>query len=360
MRPMVAAMTEEDDELGLLAAVGLTALEERIYRDVVRWNGGTVDDIAARARVSTRRAREVVASLEAKGLLGRSSRPAGFYLATPPETALEILVLRRSEDLERVRLLAGRLKPEVAPTSTKVAADQAVELIEGGEAVTSRHYQLMLSAREELMGFAVGRIEPITEQFINFKVSLLRRGIRARHLCTPDVVSTPGFVHFVEAVGRAGEQARTAPSLPMPMLIVDRCSALVPVCRAGSGGYHEYLALKAPALVGALVELFEKAWAEATPFQPGLSGAAASTDDSPLTEDDRRLLSLLAAGLKDSAIARLLGMGQRTVERRVRHIMDLLGTQSRFQTGVEAARRGWIDPSLKQGDAGGGHRLRQP
>lgn len=337
MKRALAALGADNDEHGLLAAVGLSPLEERIYRDVVQSGGGTMIQIAERLHVSERRAREAVSALEGKGLLGRSY--SGQYLAAPPESALEILILRRSEELERVRLLAGQLKPAAAPRIAGGTPDDVVELIDGWDAITNRHYQLMLSARHELMGFAVGPIEPITAEFTKFKLSLLERGIKARGLCTPAVLQAPGFVDFAVAAGRAGEQTRTASDLPMPMLIADRRSALVPVVSRGS----QYLALKAPAVVDALVLLFEKAWASATPFQPGRGVADRAPDEPLLSDDDRRLLSLLATGLKDSAIASVLNMGQRTVERRVRHIMDLLGTQSRFQTGVEAARRGWLD-----------------
>ena len=46
--------------------------------------------------------------------------------------------------------------------------------------------------------------------------------------------------------------------------------------------------------------------------------------------------------MKDAAVARQLGIGPRTVERRLRRIMEQLDTRTRFQTATEAARRGWI------------------
>ena len=52
--------------------------------------------------------------------------------------------------------------------------------------------------------------------------------------------------------------------------------------------------------------------------------------------------TLLASGATDSTITRRLGISQRTVERRVRHVMDTLGAETRFQAGVEAARQGLV------------------
>ena len=57
---------------------------------------------------------------------------------------------------------------------------------------------------------------------------------------------------------------------------------------------------------------------------------------------DRTILALLAAGAPDATIARQTGVSQRTVERRVRALMDQLGAGTRFQAGVQAARRGLL------------------
>jgi DNA-binding NarL/FixJ family response regulator len=70
-------------------------------------------------------------------------------------------------------------------------------------------------------------------------------------------------------------------------------------------------------------------------------------DNAPMQEKqldrrDARILSLLSDGRSDSTIARESGVSLRTVERRVRSLMDRLGAKTRFQAGVQAARRGWI------------------
>ena len=52
---------------------------------------------------------------------------------------------------------------------------------------------------------------------------------------------------------------------------------------------------------------------------------------------DRLILTLLASGASDAVIARQSGVSQRTVERRVRALMDRLGAATRFQAGVQAS-----------------------
>ncbi|MEV0073573.1 LuxR C-terminal-related transcriptional regulator [Amycolatopsis sp. NPDC050768] len=54
------------------------------------------------------------------------------------------------------------------------------------------------------------------------------------------------------------------------------------------------------------------------------------------------MLSLLAAGLTDEAIARSTGTGERTVRRHVCAILEILRVESRFAAGVAAAKRGWV------------------
>ena len=59
-----------------------------------------------------------------------------------------------------------------------------------------------------------------------------------------------------------------------------------------------------------------------------------------------RRLNLLAAGMTDQAAARHLQLSYRTTRRRVAELMVVLGAQSRFQAGVQAAHKGWVLPLI--------------
>ncbi len=58
--------------------------------------------------------------------------------------------------------------------------------------------------------------------------------------------------------------------------------------------------------------------------------------------DDLRLLRLLLDGLTDQAIAGKLDVGTRTVQRRVRDLIDVAGVHTRLQLIWHATRSGWI------------------
>jgi DNA-binding NarL/FixJ family response regulator len=93
--------------------------------------------------------------------------------------------------------------------------------------------------------------------------------------------------------------------------------------------------VRAPALVALVRELFEQFWTR--------GAALPSTRPVPPTADDvRPVLELLQLGLKDETIARQLGVSLRTVRRRIAMVMDEVGATTRFQAGIEAARRGLI------------------
>jgi len=87
------------------------------------------------------------------------------------------------------------------------------------------------------------------------------------------------------------------------------------------------------ALLDALVDFFELCWQQGIP----LHGHAAHE----LGDDDKSLLALMAAGLKDEAIARRLGWSLRTMRGRVSDLHMRLGATNRFQAGAIATRRGW-------------------
>jgi DNA-binding NarL/FixJ family response regulator len=131
-----------------------------------------------------------------------------------------------------------------------------------------------------------------------------------------------------------GEQARVLPTVPLKLLVVDGCRALLPLTASAAGGYCAVVVWHS-AVTEALQKLFELAWQQATPLGQPVS-------DGELTEDERTLTRLLAAGMKDEAVARHLGVSLRTLRRRVSDLQERLGAASRFQLGMRAAQRGWV------------------
>lgn len=62
----------------------------------------------------------------------------------------------------------------------------------------------------------------------------------------------------------------------------------------------------------------------------------------PPTLVQRHILLLLADGTKDSAIARRLGVSERSVRRHVGSLAERAGASNRFTLALAAARLGWL------------------
>lgn len=63
---------------------------------------------------------------------------------------------------------------------------------------------------------------------------------------------------------------------------------------------------------------------------------------SPLTEQERRVLELLAKGKNPSQVARELGIAARTLRNHLHHANQKLHTRNRLEAVMQAARRGLI------------------
>jgi DNA-binding NarL/FixJ family response regulator len=135
----------------------------------------------------------------------------------------------------------------------------------------------------------------------------------------------------------AGEQARLTENVPVKMFIADNRLGLIPLEVAGSADAS--LLVHESSMLDTLIALFDLVWERAIPIHA--DGELPEPAQGP-GADESALLGLLAAGLTDSAIARHLGTHPRTVQRRVRELLDRLGAGTRFQAGLQAVRRGWL------------------
>jgi DNA-binding NarL/FixJ family response regulator len=63
---------------------------------------------------------------------------------------------------------------------------------------------------------------------------------------------------------------------------------------------------------------------------------------APLSETDQEILYLLSEGATDGQAARVLGIGHRTVQRRVTAMMAKLGVVGRVALGARAAQAGLL------------------
>lgn len=332
---MIEGVVRTEGGCFVLEAVGVSRDEEAVYRLLLARPGAGPDELAQTLGCETGLVRTALARLETLGLAGRRPGNLERWTAARPDLALDALVAQRERELSRVRLAAQALLAEMVEDG---APGRLVEVISGRQAVSQRFHQLAAGAREELL--VLDRPPYATSIRDSPTRAALRRGVTVRTVYARESLDEPeGWVALREHVA-AGELARVLADLPLKLALADRRLAILPLTLHANAVVSSAILVHASPLLDALVALVETLWRIAMPV-PDVKNDGVPTGEGP-TAEERELLALLAAGLKDEAIARQLGIGVRTLQRRLARLMERLGVQTRFQVGVRAAQRGWL------------------
>ncbi|MFH9089676.1 helix-turn-helix domain-containing protein [Streptomyces sp. NPDC017673] len=326
----------------MLEVLGLDERAEAAYLALVDSRSLTVAELAERTRMEGFDLENALVRLEDGGLVARVPGRPARYTALPPEHAVEVLLLARERDIRRVRALAQRLGERHQRARGGHGSASLIEVISGAEGVARCGEQLFRRAEREIRGIdAPPYAEAGDGSRVNSVVNITGRQVRSRFIHGRDSLLLPGVVRRVERDVAGGEEVRVVPRAPMKLLLADDQAGLIPL--VSTPEVLDTCVLVHPSsLLDALSVLFETLWQQAQPFVPG--PPERDGPDAFLSEEERRIVSLLGLGLPDEAIARHLGIGHRTVQRRVQALLARLGAASRFQAGVLAARRGWWTP----------------
>ncbi|MER6033417.1 MULTISPECIES: hypothetical protein [unclassified Streptomyces] len=168
--------------------------------------------------------------------------------------------------------------------------------------------------------------------FLETCAGLTGRGVAVRALCThrsrADFAGRAKALRLIEE----GADVRTVTRLSQTAVVFDRSLALV----FGETEEGEPVAwrVREDNVVRFLGDLLDQLWDGAAPFEPEGPGYADVADD--LQQDIARLM---AQGHTDEVVARKLGMSVRTCRRHIAALLRSLDSTSRFQAGVQAARR---------------------
>jgi DNA-binding CsgD family transcriptional regulator len=249
-----------------------------------------------------------------------------------------VLVRAREQQLQQVRVETARLAERFRAGRNSSSPEEIVEVVTTRDATLQRWEQLQRSARREVRSF--DRPPYATNVLVNdAERDGLAAGVSFRAVYAREGLELPGRLEAMQRLVAAGEQARVTADLPVKMFLADDVMGLIPLERPDrADSADSALVIHSSSLLDTLSALFEAIWATAVPIRFGDedTGAAGAEDDQ------RMLLGLLAVGLTDEAIGRQLGWHPRTVQRHVRRLMTELGAQTRFQAGLQAARRGWL------------------
>jgi DNA-binding CsgD family transcriptional regulator len=300
--------------------------------------GESLAAITVDAGLSSEQVVRALRHLQSLGLLGTVLPESGSVLPVAPDVAIERLLQHKQVSLlaqqhqllqvrEQLEELTGAFQREWQLTDP----GGSVQLLVGDE-VRSHVASLAICAEHDFAAFVDGP----DDDTAGLPADPPPAGVRHRTLYSRGSLSVPRLAAQAEQAASRGEEARVTASLPLRLLLVDDRLALVPLAPVATSGS---LLLRSPLVIGALWELFESAWQRAVPIS---SSTQEPRHDDSVSDEDRILLQLMAAGLKDEAIARRLGVAERTVGRRIGALMLELNAETRFQAGMQAARRGLL------------------
>ena len=334
-------------------ANAMTWSEETVYLGLCRNGAASAEELCRAESLSRDSVLQALLGLRMKGLArGPELMERGAWYALAPDLALDT-TLNRRERSERTardamtRLLDGYLRERGVRDPH---ASGLVEVVTGQEAIAEVWDSLTAGARSSVdvfdkPPFVQDDDEPSPE------LEMLARGVKARGLYERSSLLDSGRLAEVQELIAAGEMAAMVPVLPFKLAVVDRRRAMLPVAEGTE--LTAALIVRPSPLLDALIEVFELQWAKAMPVpragrpgrpaegqEPGREASAEAAGEARAGSEE--LLTMLAAGMTDEAIARQLGVSARTVQRRISDLLDSLGSRNRFQAGVQAVRHGLL------------------
>lgn len=316
----------------LLHVAGIEPLEERLYRALLANAPQSLSELSTVVGVPAGLLRGPVERLRTVGFVTTVADVDDTYVPVPPDLALHLVVSReelklrrRLDELSRLRGSAARLSRQLAGEARDQRED-VVSVIEGAPLVREKVADIALLARERLR-----RVEPVPllDEELETGPDVSRVAVYER-----GALDEPGLLEAIQHRQLRGEDVRLIPHPPARIVLADDDLAFV----ALDGDERGVLVHPSP-LLASLVALVDLLWERAIPLD---AGAETREGAWRISEEDAALLRLLAAGLKDQAIARHLGIGLRTVVRRIGNLSRTLDAETRFQAGLQAARRGLL------------------
>ncbi|WBO63021.1 helix-turn-helix transcriptional regulator [Streptomyces camelliae] len=326
----------------MLAAIGLDDTHEAAYRALVSVGAADVSDLARRLTLAEPDTERALRRLERQGLAAQSPARPGRWVAAPPGVALGALLTQQRHELEQAELAAALLAQEYRAAAAQPAVHDLVEVVTGAAAVAQRFLQLQLGAAQEVCALVTADPVVVSGMENEAEEQAAARGVHYRVVVERAVLDLPhALTELTAALGR-DERVRVVDRVPTKLVVADRSLAMVPL--TSTTAEPAAVVVHASGLLELLSGLFESVWREALPLRLGTSGVTEEQPDGP-DGTDLEVLSLLLAGLTDVSVAKQLDLGLRTVQRRVRRLMELAGVTTRLQLGWHAYERGWVTRS---------------
>ncbi|SEF46225.1 regulatory protein, luxR family [Actinacidiphila yanglinensis] len=322
--------------------VGIPETEAQVYEALISRGHSTADVLSSRVNITTARTTRALASLIQRGLVTRAPGRPARYSAVEPSLAGSVLIAKREHELRRLQQHLNKLDEAFHAEKSANRLDDHIEVIRGAPKIWRTFVRVQRRAQQEVRAFDkppyfVAAGEHGDEGPNLEERRFLEAGtIGYRVVYDQESVAIPGRLENIWEGIKRGERAKVGTSLPVKLVMCDDTLAII----SSAADYHNGVAylIRPSSLLDMTAALFEAVWSRAVPLnRSGPTGSQAT-----MSSRDRQLLGLLASGATDEVIARTFGWSIRTVQRHIHELMQQVGARTRFQIGMEAARRGWL------------------
>ena len=342
----------------VLGFVGLDEESEEVYRLLVGLGSASVAELAGKLGLSDHVLARTLTALENLGLVAQTSartphRASAVYVAAPPAVALGAALSQRRHELSQAEQAIDVLAREYRRNAVGLAANDLVEVVLGADAVRHRFEQIQLGAEHEVLALVTADPVAVSGRDNLAEPVAVARGVSYRVVIERDILDEPGGMPHLAAALERKEQIRVAQRVPTKLILADRSLAMMPLRPLAAPGEPSTLVIRAGGPVEALVGLFDSVWEQALPLRLSQADRSdlADREEQPLVvvesseepdDVDLQILSMLLVGMTDVSVAKQLDLGLRTVQRRVKRLMDLAEVTTRMQLGWHAYERGWV------------------
>ncbi|HEY7594363.1 MAG TPA: hypothetical protein VH969_14520 [Actinophytocola sp.] len=312
-----------------------------VYRYAARKGAiDAVETVAEDLELEVSAVTEAVERLLETRLL-RAEDAGRLLVPVDPEVAAALLVspmereiYQRRELIARIHEWAEVFRRDYTRNGRPATELSSVERV-GGAVEVGGYLKLAGDAcREDVLVLRATNDAEGFDDFLPVCSSLLARGVAVRIICQhrtrADLVARMTLKGLIDS----GAQVRTVSHVPRAAVVFDRSVA---VLLGSADGKTTASRVRDDDVVQFLLDVFNHLWDAATPLECFESGYADVADDLHQT-----IAGLMAKGFTDEVLARKLGMSVRTCRRHIAELMRNLDAVSRFQAGVQAARRSLV------------------
>jgi len=260
---------------------GLTSYEARAYLALLRRETFTAAELATEAQVPRQRIYDTVANLIARGMARDEPGTIARYSARDPEGVFAQLQATKQRELDQLSAHAAEILSEMTHVwqdgQRETAPLDYVQVLRDPLRIEAASIDMFESAQHSISQLCKPPyVLPGNEVPLAAATRVGASGGTVRGIYEDAQLSNDVLLDEARDFGGAGEQARTLPSLPVKMAVIDGRRGFIALPDPIAG--HEsvtVLMIDHPAY-GTLLELaFEQLWQQSQPVEFGSSGADA-------------------------------------------------------------------------------------